>query len=94
MPTLEHSKIIRNHLLIDSDAIIAELIDPVEIQRWVHYRQLLRDFFVNKPADYDYEKLIWPKSPRDIDALKQKAQDGDADAQAILAREVENGTLY
>lgn len=94
MATLEHSKIIRDHLLIESDIIVAELTDAQEISRWLHYRQLLRDFFVNKPADYDYVAIIWPKSPRDIDALKQKAAEGDANATAILAKEASDGTLY
>lgn len=94
MPTLEHSKVIRDHLLIESDIIVADLTDSQEISRWVHYRQLLRDFFANKPADFDYEKIIWPKTPRDIDALKQKAAEGDADAAAILSKEASDGTLY
>lgn len=94
MPTLEHSKKIRNHLLIETDLIVAELTDPEEIARWVHFRQLLRDFFIDKPGDYDYEKLVWPKSPRDIDALKIQAAAGNTEAQAILAKEAADGTLY
>jgi predicted nucleic acid-binding protein len=94
MATFEHSKIIRDHLLIESDIIVAELTDAQEISRWVHYRQLLRDFFIDKPENYDYIKIVWPKTPRDIDALKQKAAEGDAEAIAILAKETANGTLY
>jgi hypothetical protein len=94
MATLEHSKIIRDHLLIRSDIIVSELTDPQEISRWTHYRQLLRDFFKDKPVDFDYQQIIWPKTPVDIDALKQKAADGDTEAANILATEASNGTLY
>lgn len=94
MPTLQHSKIIRNHLLIQSDIRVSELTDPEQQSRWLHYRQLLRDFFVNKPLDYDYTSIVWPKTPDDIDALKQKASEGDANAAAILAKEASDGTLY
>lgn len=94
MPTLEFSKLVRNNLLKQSDVTISELYDEAEINRWKHWRQLLRDYFVDKPADFDYTQLIWPKSPRDIDALKQKASLGDEEAKNILAKEAANGTLY
>ena len=95
MTTLEHNRLIRNHLLVESDLILAEQTDPVEIQRWQHYRSLLRDFFLDKPEDFDYEHdLIWPKTPTDIDALKTKAAEGNAEAKAILDKEQANGTLY
>lgn len=95
MPTLEHVKMVRNHLLMQSDLKLAELISQDEINRWIKYRILLRDFFINKPADFDYEHdLIWPKTPIDIDELKRKASEGDAEAQKILEKEQANGTLY
>lgn len=94
MPTLEHSKLIRNNLLKESDIIIAELYDETEINRWKHWRELLRNYFVDKPTDFDYEQLVWPKSPRNIDALKEKAAAGDEEAKSILAKEAENGSLY
>jgi hypothetical protein len=95
MITLEHAKLVRNDRLKVSDMIIAEVSDPEQLSRWQHYRQLLRDFFVDKPSTYNYETdLVWPKSPLDIDALKEKALAGDVDAQKILEKEQENGTIY
>lgn len=87
MPTKEHNILVRNNLLAESDRIIADITDPVEIERWKLYRQQLRDFFVDKPGDFDYTKLVWPRTPKDIDALKEKAAQGDTVAQEIIERD-------
>ena len=88
MITKDFIKNVRNVRLAASDSIIAELTDEVEIARWVEYRQQLRDFFVGKPDNFDYENnLIWPRTPQDIDALKERAAAGDAESAAIIARD-------
>lgn len=87
MPTKEFIVKVRNNLLVQSDLAIAELTDQTEIERWKVYRQQLRDFFVDKPDDYDYTQIIWPRTPKDIDALKEKAAAGDEIAQEIIQRD-------
>lgn len=88
MFTKDFIKHVRNSRLAQSDIIIADLTDEVEIARWAEYRQKLRDFFNDKPDDFDYEhNLVWPRTPNDIDALKEKAAAGDTDAAAIIARD-------
>lgn len=85
--TKEFQKIVRNNLLVHSDQIISELTDETEINRWKLYRQQLRDFFVDKPADFNYEQLTWPRTPTDIDDLKEKAAAGDEIAIQIIQRD-------
>lgn len=89
--TKEFAKFVRNNRLIHSDKVLSTLIDEnaseAEINRWVVYRQQLRDFFIDKPEDYDYEKLIWPRTPEDIDELKRKAAEGNQEAAQIVQRD-------
>ena len=87
MPTLEFTKKVRNNLLIQSDLIIAEITDPIQIDRWMKYRRELRTFFDDKPADFDYTKIIWPRTPYDIDALLAKAAEGDSEAIKIVEKD-------
>lgn len=87
MPTKEISKQIRNNLLVESDRVIKELRDDTQINQWVIYRQQLRTFFDKLPDDYDYEKIIWPRTPIDIDELHRKAAEGDAEAVKIIKRD-------
>lgn len=87
MPTKDISKQIRNNLLVQSDNIIKDLHDEEQIARWVSYRQQLRTFFDTLPNDYDYEKIAWPRTPDDIDALYRLAEAGDKEAARIIKKD-------
>lgn len=87
MSTKEIHKQIRNNLLVQSDYIIKELYDDVQINRWVKYRQQLRTFFDNLPDNYNYSSIVWPRTPNDIDALYQLAAEGDAEAAKIIKKD-------
>lgn len=79
-------KQIRNNILIETDDIIAEIDDAVQLARWQAYRQKLRTFFDDKPEGYDFVGFTWPDNPNNIDALLQKAAEGDVEAIAAVAR--------
>jgi hypothetical protein len=85
-------KKVRNNFLVQSDSIIANITDLKEIERWKLYRQQLRTFFDDKPDNFDYiNDLIWPRTPIDIDALLQKAAEGDEEAISIIEKDNLNG---
>ena len=79
-------KQIRNNILVETDIIIADIEDSTQLTRWQAYRDQLRTFFDDKPEGYDFIGFTWPDSPANIDALLQKAADGDAEAIAAVAR--------
>ena len=79
-------KQVRNNILIETDARLADIVDPVEIARWESYRQQLRTFFDDKPEGYNFLNFSWPDSPDSIDSLKEKANQGDNEAKEILKR--------
>jgi len=79
-------KEIRNNLLVETDDKVAGIDDPIQLARWQAYRQQLRTFFDDKPEGYDFVGFTWPDNPDNIDALLQKAADGDAEAIAAVAR--------
>jgi hypothetical protein len=86
--SLNFVRTVRNNLLVHSDTVISELEDKIEIARWMEYRTKLRNFFIDKDETYfSNNKLIWPKTPTDIDALKNLAAAGDTEAQEIIQRE-------
>ena len=87
LPTYEKSKFNRNELLRTSDSKVANCTDPVELARWILYRQQLRDMFKDLPVDYDWNMLDFPRNPLDIAALKEKAAAGDTEAAAIILRD-------
>ena len=87
LPSLIKSKTTRNHMLVLSDAVFQTLTDPVEIQAWVTYRQQLRTMFDGLPADYDWNMLVFPRSPKEIAALKDLAAAGNVEAIAIIERD-------
>jgi len=79
-------KQVRNNMLVETDARLANIVDPVEIARWELYRQQLRTFFDDKPEGYDFLNFSWPDNPDNIDSLKEKAREGDTEAIEILKR--------
>ena len=86
--SLEFVRQVRNNLLIQSDIKISEIEDETELARWIQYRQKLRDFLVGKNETYFHNnKLVWPRRPIDIDALKAAAEAGDAESIEIVQRE-------
>lgn len=86
--SLEFVRQVRNNLLIHSDVIVSEIEDETELARWMDYRQKLRDFLVGKNETYFHNnKLVWPRKPTDIDALKEAANNGDAESIEIVQRE-------
>jgi hypothetical protein len=88
IPTVEFLKIIRNNRLIESDIEISNIEDETEMARWVEYRQKLRDYFVDKDDSYfQNNQVIWPRTPRDVDALKAKAAEGDAESIEIVQKD-------
>lgn len=87
LPSYEKTKFNRNELLKQSDRVFATVTDPVEIEGWKKYRQELRDMFVGKSADYDWNMVVFPRTPIDIAELKRKAAEGDAEAAEIVLRD-------
>lgn len=87
LPSYERSKFNRNELLKSTDKIVANCADPEELAGWILYRQQLRDMFKDLPFDYDWNMLVFPRTPTDIAALKEKAAAGDAEAAAIVLRD-------
>jgi hypothetical protein len=91
MITKDFIKTVRNNRLKDSDHVIANYIEEgntEEVNRWVEYRNNLRTFFDNIPDDFDYQKdLVWPRTPFDIDALHEKASQGDQEAIEIIQKD-------
>ena len=79
-------KQVRNNILVETDARITEITDPSEITRWESYRQQLRTFFDDKPEGYDFSNFSWPDNPENIDALKERAEQGDAEAIEAVRR--------
>jgi hypothetical protein len=86
-PTFEMVKYSRNEMLRASDKVFAKLTDSAEIQAWVDYRQQLRTMFDNIPANFNWATIVFPRNPRDIAALKEKAAQGDTEAIAIIERD-------
>lgn len=86
--SLEFVRQVRNNLLIKSDVIVSEIEDETELARWLDYRQKLRDFLVGKEETYfANNKLVWPRTPKDVDSLKEAASRGDAESIEIVQRE-------
>lgn len=83
-PSLESHKQARNFLLKISDKIIADLLDPDDIQSWIDYRQQLRTMFDGLSADTDWNTIVFPRSPNDLKALQEKAAQGDSDSMSVL----------
>lgn len=77
----------RDARLIASDKVFENLTDTTEINAWIDYRQKLRTLFDNLPDNYNWNELVYPKSPDDIKALKEKALNGDEEAKLIIAKE-------
>lgn len=87
LPSFEKTKFNRNELLKDSDRIFVNLTDSAEIEGWKKYRQELRDMFVGKSDDYDWNMVVFPRTPVDIAELKRKAAEGDTEAAEIIVRD-------
>lgn len=87
IPTKEKTKANRDELLKASDRVFALCTDPVEIEQWKSYRQGLRTMFDNLPDDFDYNMIVFPRTPADIKALKDKAAAGDQEAIEIVQRD-------
>jgi hypothetical protein len=85
--TFEHVKTNRNELLKSSDRHIAQATDQTEINQWIAYRAGLRTLFENKSADFDWNMIVFPRMPSDINALHEKAANGDTEAAAIIEEE-------
>jgi hypothetical protein len=86
-PSYEKTRFNRNELLKQTDKVFAKVTDPVEIQQWITYRQQLRTMFDGLPEDFDWNEIIFPRTPMDIKALKDKAAAGDAFAIEIVTRD-------
>lgn len=86
-PTYEKTKFNRNEFLKESDKIVATITDPTELQGWLTYRQQLRNMFVGLPDDFDWNEIVFPRTPNDIAELKRKAAAGDEEAAAIILRD-------
>jgi hypothetical protein len=91
MITKDFIKSIRNNKLKESDHVIADYLEQgntTEANRWVTYRNQLRDFFDDKPENFNYQTdLVWPRTPYDIDALHEKASQGDQEAIEIIQKD-------
>jgi hypothetical protein len=87
LPTLENAKRNRNEILKNTDKVFATISDPDEIAAWVKFREQLRTMFDDLPDDFDYNMLVFPRSPVDIKELKEEAAAGDTEAAAIIKRE-------
>jgi citrate lyase beta subunit len=79
-------KQVRNNILIETDIKIADIEDATQLARWQAYREQLRTFFDDKPESYNFVGFTWPDSPENIDALLEKAAEGDAGAIALVAQ--------
>jgi len=85
--TRDTVKGVRNALLKISDQHVVEETDPERLAQWLAYRDGLRNLFVGLPDDYDWTKIILPRTPDDIASLKEKAAAGDEEAAAIVLRD-------
>lgn len=86
-PTFEKTKINRNELLKNSDRIFVTLTNAAEIDAWKLYRQQLRDMFVNLPDNFDWNEIIFPRTPDDIAELHRLANEGNEEAANIILRD-------
>lgn len=87
LPSFENAKFCRNELLKQSDRTVSRITDPEELAKWTVYRQQLRNMFVGIPEDFDWNMLVFPRSPDDIAEIKRLAAEGDDEAQQILIRD-------
>lgn len=87
VPSFENAKFCRNELLKQSDRVVSKITDPAELAKWTTYRQQLRNMFVGIPEDFDWNMLVYPRSPDDIAELHRLAEAGDEEAQAIIQRD-------
>lgn len=78
---------IRDQLLCTSDQVFKDIYDPKLIERWKKYRHKLRTMFDNLPSNYNYDNIIWPRTPDDENALIKLAEQGDAEAKKIIKKE-------
>lgn len=87
VPTLARTKFNRNELLKQTDRVFAQVTDPEEIEQWITYRKGLRELFDSLPEDFDLNMIVFPRTPNDIKALKEKAAAGDPEAIEIVKRD-------